>query len=114
MHSETFHTLTNKLRYPMLETAVQCLCLFSNSKFPLIWIGIVRAMTIEELATAVEMQIGVPVLCESGSTSRSSGSEVKLGDACSLRYRCRCRCTLTIDVVFARADMVQRKVYIPG
>ena len=60
-------------------------CPFPNSKFPLIWIGIVRAMSIEELATAVEMQIGVPVFCESGSRSRSSGSEVKLGEACPLR-----------------------------
>jgi hypothetical protein len=55
----------------MLETAMQCVCLFSNSKFSLIRIGIVRAMSIEELATAVEMQIGVPVLCKSGSRSRS-------------------------------------------
>jgi hypothetical protein len=61
-------------------------CPFSNSKFPLIWIGIVRAMSIEELATAVEMQIGVPVFYTSGSRSRSSGSEVKLGVACPLRH----------------------------
>ena len=52
----------------MLETSVQCLCVpFQTQRSPLIWIGgIVRAMSIEELATAVEMQIGVSVsLCES-------------------------------------------------